>query len=152
MKSGEAEPGRSFLIEHNLLIVWKPEYDLDIPIVDEQHRGIVTIINSLHYGMQNNYVSGILMPISEMLQDYTRIHFRLEEEFLEKMGFPDLDGHRALHRELAIQLDEVRKESIQKKDPHQLMRFLKSWWMDHICKEDRQYGDYYLELKPNTDT
>ena len=36
----------------NLYITWKNEDELGIPIIDEQHRGVVTAINSLFYFMQ----------------------------------------------------------------------------------------------------
>ena len=38
------------VIQNNLpLIVWRPEYELGIHIVDEHHRGILTATNSLYY-------------------------------------------------------------------------------------------------------
>ena len=67
----------------SVFINWKTDYDLGIPIIDEQHRGIVTIINSLYYGMQNNYMRSLLEPIIGMLHEYTKIHFEIEESFLK---------------------------------------------------------------------
>ncbi|MCL2043394.1 MAG: hemerythrin family protein [Treponema sp.] len=129
------ETQRLFL-EHNVFIVWKPEYNLGIPILDEHHRGIVTIINSLHFGMQNNYIKDILNPIIEMMHDYVRIHFRIEEDFHKQMDYPEANKHHEFHQELTSMLTKLGKSSLMDKDSHQFMDFLKKWWISHICNED----------------
>ena len=130
------------------LIVWKPDYDLKIHIVDEQHRGIVTAINSLYYGMQHKHGESMLVPIINMIYDYTRVHFDIEESFLERCSFPDMKHHRALHAELTDALTKVGRKSILSKDPYQFLDFLKTWWIDHICDKDKVFRDYILTM-PN---
>jgi hemerythrin len=126
-------------MEHNVFIVWNPEYNLGVPIIDEQHRGIVSVINSLHFGMQNNYDKDILSPIIDMMHDYTRIHFQIEESFLEKIDSPKAKRHNGLHRELSSKLADVGRNSMMDKDPYKFMDFLKNWWINHICSEDLIY-------------
>ena len=130
--------------DHLIYIAWKPEYNLGIPIIDEQHRGIVSIINSLYYGMQHTYMQGFLAPIVDMLHNYTRIHFQIEEHFLEQSDYPDLKNHIILHQELIAKLDEVGRKSLLEGDPYQLMVFLKNWWLHHICEVDMQYKDHII--------
>ena len=134
------------LLNHNVLIVWKPEYKLGIPIIDEQHRGIVSTINSLHYAMEHGHGESVLQPVIDMVEDYTRIHFALEENFLERCKFPDVEHHRKLHKELSHSLFKVGKESLWESDPHQFMEFLKKWWIDHICNKDQVFRDYLLKI------
>ena len=129
-------------LHHNLFIKWKPEYDLGIPIIDEQHRGIVTIINSLHYGIQNQYIDDMLNPIIDTINDYTKIHFQIEEDFLKRSDFPNLEYHHELHGELIDKLKIIGKKSVFSQDSHQFMGFLKKWWIDHICHEDQLYKEY----------
>ena len=128
--------------DHSLLINWQPKYNLGIPIIDEQHRGIVSIINSLYYGMQNKNVKGLMGPIIDMLQNYTKIHFQIEESFFTKSDYPDIKPHLDLHQDLISRLAEIRRKSMLDKDPYQLMDFMKQWWTNHICKADMQYRDY----------
>ena len=132
-------------LEHGLFIVWKPEYNLGIPIIDEHHRGIVSIMNSLHFGMQNNYAKEILTPIIDMMHDYTRIHFQIEENFLEKIDFPSAKKHHEFHLDLSSRLSKLKKESVLDKDSYQLMDFLKQWWISHICSEDLIYRDHFFK-------
>ena len=130
--------------DYSIFIIWKPEYDLGIPIIDEQHKGVVSIINSLYYGMKNNYVKGFLEPTINMLREYTQIHFQVEESFFTASDFPDAKSHIELHQALMSKLAEVGRKSILDKDPYQLMDFLKEWWINHICKTDMLYKDYLV--------
>ena len=142
--SVQNETHRLFL-EHNVFIVWKPEYNLGIPIIDEHHRGIVSIINSLHFGMQNNYVKDILSPIVDMMNDYTCIHFQAEEDFLEKINYPDVKGHRELHHELSTKMKKLGRDSLLNRDSHHLMDFLKQWWINHIRIEDFKFRNHVFK-------
>jgi len=140
-KTAANQPWQS-LINHNILIVWEPSYDLGIHIVDEQHRGIVSTINSLYYAIQNKHGNEMLRPVIGMVDDYTRIHFEIEEDFLRKCGYPDLENHRILHNELTHALSHTSQDSIWNKDPKVFLEFLKKWWINHICKEDRVFSHY----------
>ena len=132
-------------VNHNVFIVWKPEYNLGIPIIDEHHRGIVSIINSLYFGMQNNYLNEILTPIVDMMDDYARIHFKIEEGFLEKINFPDLEKHKALHEQLSANSRKLGHDSIKNRDTHHYMDFLKQWWINHIRHEDLAYKNFIFK-------
>ena len=136
-----------FLPKHNILIVWKPEYDLGIPILDEQHRGVVSVINSLYFGMQNKHGASMLSPIIGMIHEYTRIHFDLEEDFQRSCDFPNAISHRALHGELTKAMSAIGKESISNRDPREFMEFLKKWWVDHICNKDREFLNYLRDTQ-----
>ena len=134
------------LLTHNIFIVWKPEYNLGIPIIDEQHRGIVTTINSLSFGMQNHYVREMLSSIIDMMYDYTHIHFSIEEKFLEKIDYPHAKTHHELHSELSNRLNRAGRDSMLHKDSSQFMSFLKEWWISHICSEDLIFRNHLLTL------
>ena len=148
--SGEKDKNitKNTLLYHNVLIAWEPSYNLGIPIVDEQHRGVVTTINSLYYGMQHKHGESMLVPIINMIYDYTRVHFDIEESFLERCSYPDMKNHRALHAELTDTLTKVGRKSILSKDPYQFLDFLKTWWIDHICDKDKVFRGYILTM-PN---
>jgi hemerythrin len=141
---------REDLIDYNIFIVWKPEYNLGIPIIDEQHRGIVSTINSLHYALQHNLEGNMLRPIINTVKEYTHIHFSIEEELLKKDGFLDFEYHCSLHRELMDSLDLIGDLSLEEHDSHKFMGFLKLWWIEHICEKDRVFRDQRIEKRNET--
>jgi hemerythrin-like metal-binding protein len=133
------------VLSHSVLVVWKPEYNLGIAIIDEQHRGIVSTINSLFYAMQHEHGHKLLGPIIDMVNDYTQTHFDLEEDFLEHCNYSELDRHRELHGELMETLKKVGRKSLLQQEPLQFLDFLKKWWIDHICNEDMAFRNYLKE-------
>jgi hemerythrin len=133
------------LFKSNLLIVWRPEYELSIPIIDEQHRGIVSTINSLLFGVQNKHGQDVLKPVIDMVKDYTLVHFKVEEDFLMKYNFPGAGKHKELHDALVHDLLMIGKKSLWDKDPLEFLNFLKKWWIEHILEKDREFLNFFMK-------
>ena len=133
-------------MQHALFIVWNENNNLGIPIIDEQHRGIVTTINSLHYFIQEGKGLDALRPTLSILEEYTRIHFKTEEALMKKANYPGFDNHIKLHRRLMERTIEITKEAVSYKEPELALKFLKEWWVGHINKEDKEYAPYVKKI------
>jgi len=96
----------------------------------------------LHYGARSGYIKNIFSPTIGMLRNYADIHFQTEEHFLETIGYPGIAAHRLLHQGYIPKLAGIDRECSDDKDPHQLMDFLKNWWLGHICEEDMQFKNF----------
>jgi len=129
----------------SLYIVWKESNNTGIPIIDEQHRGIISTINSLHYFIQNGDSEKILQPTLVTLKQYTLIHFKTEEAIIAKAGYPDLEEHCALHQGLAEKTDHVYQEAITNKDHKLVLSFLRDWWLNHIVRIDSKYVPFVIK-------
>jgi hemerythrin len=127
-------------LSKTLFIKWQECNDTGIALVDEQHRGIVSIINSFYClterGMGNTMLYSV---ISDTVKNYSRIHFITEERFLKAAEYPDFEQHVELHRELTWEIEHVEYVSIVENDPRPLMEFLKKWWLEHINEQDMNY-------------
>ncbi|MGB3222255.1 MAG: bacteriohemerythrin [Desulforhopalus sp.] len=122
-----------------LYIVWNDSNNTSIPIIDEQHRGIISNINSLHYLIQNGDSDIILEPILVTLKQYTIIHFKTEEMLMARAGYPGFEEHCSLHQGLAEKTDVVYQKAIANNEPELVLSFLRNWWLNHIIKLDSQY-------------
>ncbi|BDD86996.1 bacteriohemerythrin [Desulfofustis limnaeus] len=129
-------------MKRNLYIVWSDNNKLDIPIIDEQHRAIISTINTLHYFITKKKEEKVLDSVLIILNEYTKFHFLTEEEIMRQMDYPDLHDHISLHRQLVGETQRIVEETKNFKDSHELLNFLRSWWMNHICIEDRKYSDH----------
>ncbi len=69
-------------MQNILYIVWTEKNKVGIPIIDEQHRGIISTINSLHYFIQTGQGEQIIRPTLIMLEQYVDIHFKTEEALM----------------------------------------------------------------------
>jgi hemerythrin len=130
----------------NLFIIWKDDYNSEIPIIDEQHRGIVSTINTLYYFIQEGKGADALKPSLQALEYYVTTHFQTEEELLRKTDFPELESHLQLHNDMKQNKDRIAKEVAENDDPVILLKFLKEWISDHLINEDSKYVPYLKAL------
>jgi hemerythrin-like metal-binding protein len=129
-----------------LYIVWNESNNVGISIIDEQHRGIISTINSLYHFIQRGQGEDILRSIMVMLVQYTNIHFNTEETLMEESGYPEIEGHRELHQSLYDKTKAMSFDAGRNTDPEKVLRFLKEWWLGHINKEDKKYVPYLKKL------
>ena len=87
----------------------------------------------------------MIMPVVGMVNEYTRVHFEVEEKFLAEYKYPDLASHRDLHYKLVQRMSTTGRESMLHHDPFPFLDFLKDWWRDHIGVEDRKFRIYIEE-------
>ncbi len=130
-----------------LYIVWKDHNRLGIPIIDEQHRGIVSTINSLYFFMRSGLGQDALEPTINILKQYTLIHFKTEEAIMHKAAYPGFKEHCRLHDRITKRTNEISSASFDSMDPDVVLRFLRGWWLGHINEEDRKYAPYVLKLR-----
>ena len=129
-----------------LYIVWSDSNELGIPIIDEQHRGIVSTINSLHHSIKTKNGAQDLEPILIMLRQYSTIHFRTEQDLMKEANYPGLEEHLQSHRELFETTTDFSSQLGRGANPVEVLRFLKEWWLGHINAKDRQYVPFLREL------
>ncbi|MCL2830528.1 MAG: bacteriohemerythrin [Betaproteobacteria bacterium] len=139
-------------MQNPLFIKWNEHNETGIALLDEQHRGIVSIINTFFYMMSCGTDNRVLYSsIGDTLKKYSHIHFITEEAFLKDSGYEDAEAHKELHRKYALEIERNERESVSDNDPGPLLEFLKKWWTKHINEEDRLYvphlRDYYQKLK-----
>ncbi len=129
-----------------LYIVWKDVNGTGVPILDEQHRGIVSTINSFYYFYQEGHSSEALVPTIKMLEQYVAIHFKTEEELMRKVEYPGLEEHIKLHKVLEEKTRSIAREIAGMEDAGMVLKFLRAWWLNHINIEDKKYAPYMEKL------
>ena len=127
-----------------LYIVWNEKNNLNIPIIDEQHRGIVATINSFHHFAQKGQAREVIRPTLLILEQFTELHFETEEALMKESGYPRFEEHRLLHQELMKKTRSIARETTQMIDSDVVLQFLKQWWLGHINVEDRKYAPHVI--------
>lgn len=121
-------------------ILWVKELELGLPVIDEQHQRLLGHINTLSAAVEVGSISDIAR-VALALIDYSRVHFTYEDEYLQRLGDPERDEHRAAHANfLRTAMDAYR--AIQTGDlvvGVALFSFLQNWLLTHIRSEDRKY-------------
>ena len=130
----------------DLFIIWQNDFNSGIPIIDEQHRGIVATINTLFYFIQEGEGIEALSPSLSALEYYITTHLRTEETLLKKTDFPELEHHLKLHENMIREKNRIVRAPEFHNDPMLLLRFLKEWLFEHLINEDCKYVPYMKAL------
>lgn len=124
---------------------WCDDLVVGIEEIDDDHRGLVTCLDDLFTACAAAQGPAVLKDILNRLMQYAREHFSREEDIMRKVGYPDLEDHRAMHAELVTELDDII-EQFDIDNSHELsnktLQFLEDWLVHHILIEDKKIGKF----------
>lgn len=123
------------------------KYMTGIEAIDEEHRGLFDIIARAYRLVESEGVSDRyddIMSLLDQLEKYTQVHFTHEEEYMEKVGYPNLEAQRRAHSMFLEKLEDKdlgESEENQQEYLEELLDFLYAWLGNHILKMDKPIGD-----------
>lgn len=124
---------------------WSADFEIGIPVIDEQHRHLVRLVNQLQDEL---LVGGLgqqqrLHYLSELME-YTQRHFREELVLMETTG---LDGgfilrHKLAHQQFVSQVLLFSRAVADGAQQHTdaLLKYLYGWLVFHILGMDHRMG------------
>lgn len=121
----------------------KPEYYTGIKFIDEEHTKLFAIANECYELLTNQFLPDkydYIMDVINELKDYTKYHFKHEEEYMEKVGYKRILSQKVAHQDFVEKIDEFDSDSIdenQKVSLLKLLDFLSMWLVEHILKQDK---------------
>jgi hemerythrin len=122
-------------------IDWNPEFSVRSPVLDQQHKALIGIINQLHDAMLRGALAEDMRRILQELIWYAESHFTSEEALMRRAAYPRLAAHHVQHAEFVRKARDLHAQLLAGKFTvsMDLLRFLKSWLSEHILGEDQQY-------------
>lgn len=130
---------------------WDPSLDLGHPLVDFQHRALFDMIVELDSRMsKGEFGQGVLDALQGM-KSYAVAHFDDEENFMRKVGWPQLTHHQGLHAEFLQKTNSFGGEALVDSEWTSLdvLRFLLGWLVRHIKVQDKAFFDWMRLHKPD---
>jgi len=122
---------------------WKPEYELNIEIIDNQHKKLVEYIQILYNSVLESNQNEITVKIIADLIDYTHYHFDTEENYFTKTEYPSIEEHKKEHKMFIERISIFSEASNSEfQMTFSLINFLKSWLINHILLTDKEYVKY----------
>ena len=135
----------SRLREKNKFLEWKDEYSVGIEVIDNDHRKLLNLINQFQTAVFYRTGRDFEEQAFNELVDYTRTHFKREEDLMEKHGYPDFEAHREEHRKMIAQV-ELWLEKYQSSDREMSLKeavvHLRDWLINHINGTDQAYSGF----------
>jgi len=88
-------------------IDWHKSYELGVDFIDDDHKHLLKIMRDARAAILAKDYPASVKLINELLE-IARNHFEGEEEFLEKMDYPELEKHKKYHLGLLTQAETTR--------------------------------------------
>lgn len=121
-------------------IQWSDAYSVGVPELDEQHKGLIALINRLS---EEGHRSRLIAETLDALDRYAREHFGAEEALLRRLDDQHLEEHQRQHRAFEEWLDASKQvyRFSATLDPFAdtINAFLRNWLINHILKTDMAY-------------
>jgi hemerythrin len=123
---------------------WKQEYSVGVAKLDDEHKELVRLLNSLYEAFKQGKGRDALGLIIAKLIKYTQTHFSSEESIMMLNGYPGLELHRDKHRKMAAKVQRIHQkfQRGEIRNPIEISNFLKDWLQKHIQGTDKLYGPY----------
>lgn len=128
---------------------WDSRYNTNIPVIDGQHKLLLSYINKLHRGMQKGCDKKLLLEILDDLTGYAFSHFATEELFFSRTPYPLTARHIEVHQGFRKAVTELREAVLDDKAfiDIALLEYLKTWLVDHIQQMDVGFASYVTGTK-----
>ncbi len=124
-------------------VVWKENYSVGFPKLDQQHKNILALLNKLYAGLQDGLSKQAIVDLLTELQQYGQLHLGLEESLMQACNYPDVEAHCQFHTSYKERLENLRRDlALNEEISHELFRFLKEWWIHHIVNVDQKYSPF----------
>lgn len=120
---------------------WKEQLSVGNRLIDDDHKKLIELVNSVESALVRESLDEMKTAL-EQLDEYAQYHFDREEKVAKAAGYAHVGqlrlAHELLRKELGRSVREF--ESLQggwaDASVDNFTRFLRSWFIDHVIKED----------------
>ncbi|MEQ1665581.1 MAG: bacteriohemerythrin, partial [Bdellovibrionales bacterium] len=121
---------------------WNEIYRLEVDEMDNEHMTLIEKMNKFLISLNLKNLDNMKEAFSD-LANYTIEHFTHEEAYLESIEYPEIVGHKKIHKDLLAKVMEY-KEGLDKGkiEKAKISIFLKNWLAMHIVGQDKRYAKH----------
>ena len=130
-----------------IYIEWSEKFSVNIEELDNQHKNLFGMINTLHEAIITRKTSKAHEDIIKDMVQYAQAHFKTEEDYMKRYEYPFFPNHKAEHElfsKKALEL-QSRMENRGFILPLETLNFLRDWWKEHILSSDKKYSKFFTE-------
>lgn len=140
----ETDPVASQVEQQEDYVQWSDDFSTGVPVIDGQHKLLLSYINKLHRGIMKKEASDLLLEILDALAGYAFTHFNTEEIFFAHSNYPGAKKHIEIHQQFRDKVLLFRESVLEGKSGVDLalLDFLKTWLVEHIQGMDVSFAPY----------
>lgn len=120
---------------------WNANFETGIPLIDEQHKKLVQLLNTLAAHLAQQSVPVVLDQVFNELAEYAEYHFQSEENIWQSHFNNDnwFTGHQHTHEVFFKSVQDLRESGSEKpldRVVEEVIKFLTHWLAFHILDSD----------------
>jgi hemerythrin len=131
-------------------MVWKEKYRIGVDEIDQQHEELFARVtdfveklrSSAPWSAKVEQVNSTL----DFMKDYVVTHFRDEEVYQKKIGYPGLMDHAIIHQDMVKYVGEFAAQYEQAGFDEKLVQQfggkLLAWLINHVTYEDQKIAQF----------
>jgi len=122
-------------------IKWGEHLETGVPIIDDEHKMLVDILNELFTACFVGQGESHLKSILERLLASIRDHFTQEEDYLAAQGDSTIEEHKAEHETFLERITHFHRsteDAVEENLSHDALSFLHDWIVDHLSTESQE--------------
>jgi len=131
------------------LVTWSPTYAVGVKIIDDQHKGLLNLVNDMYNHVADDGKSEQLyfQKIIQEAVKYVKVHFATEERILRATNYKGYAEHKREHDAFILTVvDNIRAFEAGRQNLISFTHFLKDWILTHIAIMDKQYFEYLRKI------
>jgi len=131
---------------------WGKVFVTDLPEIDDQHRKLVSMVNSFGQVVaDNNSTNHYLLGMFQELTAYAQEHFKIEEKLMGRVQIDPRhrNAHISQHADFVIDLSGLASsiDLDNAEDSRMLLDFLINWLAFHILGTDQNMARQIAQIK-----
>ncbi|NLY67831.1 MAG: hemerythrin family protein [Tissierellia bacterium] len=133
-----------------MAIMWTPDLSVGVDHIDEQHKIWFEKANELFEAGKEGRAKEYINTMIDFLDEYSKKHFKDEEAYMEKIGYPGLDSQKKAHASFVNNLAKLKSDFNESGGNITVIinanKMVLDWLINHIKSMDKKIGEYVKTL------
>ncbi len=121
---------------------WTVELSVNNEVIDEQHKEWFIVMDDLYKSISDKKPIETIEDALLKVLEYTRFHFKYEENYMQENKFSNLEEHKSQHLKYVREIEKYYEELMtgRSKLSEEIVQKLNNWFLNHIKNEDLKYS------------
>ena len=91
-------------------VQWHDEFATGVRLLDSQNKNLINKIDKLSKAVSYGRGKLEVSQLVPFLEEYTKMHFSVEEKYMSDYNYPEISFHKNQHRKFKKTFEELKRE------------------------------------------
>lgn len=126
-----------------MLPKWDSSFSVHNAKIDDQHKKLFELAAKVEIVSDRSVSKNEVKELLAEFFNYMKDHFNDEEKYMKLIGYPGLEEHKKIHKEIIQSMIDLIKNIKSTNDlKEKLYTVSKKWLLEHILYEDMKVEQY----------